>query len=54
MSHEIGSVLGLRATTSLATSALPCAPVRPVPQRRERAVTRRLLGALIGRSRWRA
>jgi hypothetical protein len=54
MSDEIGSVLGLRATTSLATSALPCAPVLPVPRRREYAVTRRLLGALTGRSRSRA
>jgi hypothetical protein len=53
MGHEIGSVLGLRATTSLATSALPCAPVLPVPQR-EHAVTRRLLGALTGRGRSRA
>ena len=54
MGHEIGSVLGLRATTSLATSALPCAPVLPVPQQREHAVTRRLLGALTGRGRSRA
>ena len=54
MGHEIGSVLGLRATTGLATSALPCAPVLPVPQRREHAGTRRLLGALTGRSRSRA
>ena len=51
MGHDIGPVLGLRATTRLATSALPCAPVLPVPQRREHAVTRRLVGALTGRSR---
>lgn len=54
MGPEIGSALGLRATSSLATSALPCAPVVPVPQRREHAVTRRLLGALSARSRSRA
>lgn len=51
MGHDIGPVLGLRATTILATSALPCAPVLPVPQRREHAVTRRMLSALAGRSR---
>jgi hypothetical protein len=54
MGPEIGSALGLRATASLATSALPCAPVVPVPQRRGHAVTRRLLGALSARSRSRA
>ena len=54
MGPEIGLVLGLRATTSLATSALPCAPVLPVPRRREHAVTRHLLGALTGRGRSRA
>jgi hypothetical protein len=54
MGHEIGSVLGLRATTSLATSALPCAPVLPVLHRREHAVTHRLLGALTARGRSRA
>ncbi len=54
MVQEIGSVLGLRATTCLATSALPSAPVLPVPQRRQYAATRRLLGALTGRSHSRA
>jgi hypothetical protein len=54
MTQEIGSVLGLQATTSLATSARPCAPVLPVPQRRQYAVTRRLLGVLTGRGRSRA
>ena len=38
----------------LATSARPCAPVLPVPQRRQYAVTRRLLGVLTGRGRSRA
>jgi hypothetical protein len=54
MVQEIGSVLGLQATTRIATSALPCAPVLPVPQRRQHAVTRRLLGVLTGRGRSRA
>ena len=27
MTQEIGSILGLQATTRIATSALPCAPV---------------------------
>ena len=48
---EIGSVLGMHATNRLATSALPCAPVLPEPQRRQHAVTRRLLSALTGRGR---
>ena len=54
MVQEIGSVLGLRATARIATSALPCAPVLPVSQRRRHAVTRRLLGVLTGRGRSRA
>jgi hypothetical protein len=54
MVQEIGSVLGLQATTRIATSALPCAPVLPEPQRRQYAVTRRLLGVLTGRARSRA
>ena len=54
MVQEIGSVLGPRATAQIATSALPCAPVLPVPQRRQYAATRRLLGALTGRGRSRA
>jgi hypothetical protein len=29
MTQETGSVLGLQATTRIATSALPCAPVLP-------------------------
>ena len=44
MIQEIGSVLGPRATARIATSALPYAPVLPVPQRRQYTVTRRLLG----------
>jgi hypothetical protein len=35
--QEIAAVLGLRATTGIATSALPCAPVLPVPERRQLA-----------------
>ncbi len=31
------AVLGLRATTGIATSALPCAPVLSVPERRQLA-----------------
>jgi hypothetical protein len=54
MTQEVGSHLGLQATTRIATSALPCAPVLPVPQRRQHAVTRRLLGALTGRGHSRA
>ena len=48
MVQEIGPVIGLQASTRLATSALPCAPVLPEPQR---AVTRRLLSVLTGRGR---
>lgn len=51
MIQEIGSVLGAQATTRIATSALPCAPVLPVPQPRQHAVTRRLLNVLAGRGR---
>jgi hypothetical protein len=54
MIQEIGSVLGPRATARIATSALPGAPVLPYCQRRQYAVTRRLLGVLTGRSRSRA
>jgi hypothetical protein len=55
MVQEIGSVLGVRATTRIATSALPCAPVLPEPQRRQQhAVTRRLLSLLTGSGRARA
>ena len=43
--HEIGAVLGLRATQRIATSALPCAPVRPEPKRRH--LTRRLLRGVL-------
>ena len=48
MFQEIGAVLGHQATTRIATSALPCAPVLPEP-RRQHAVTRRLLSVLTGR-----
>jgi hypothetical protein len=41
MLQEIAAVLGPRATYGIATSALPCAPVLPVPERRH--LTRRLL-----------
>ena len=51
MVPEIGHVIGSRATTRIATSALPCAPVLPEPQP---GVARRLLGALTGRGRARA
>ena len=54
MIQEIGSVLGPRATARIATSALPCAPVLPVPQPRQHAVTRRLRSLLTGRARSRA
>ena len=54
MIQEIGSVLGPRATAQIATSALPGAPVLPVCQRRQYAVTRRILGVLSGRGRSRA
>ena len=46
MSQEIGLIVGAQATTQLATSALPDAPVQTCPQRRRRLATRRLLGAL--------
>jgi hypothetical protein len=47
--QEIGAVLGLRATHRITTSALPCAPVLPEPERRHMA--RRLLrGVLLRRS----
>jgi len=51
MIQEIGSVLGPRATARIATSALPCAPVLPVPQRRQYAITRRLRSLLTGSGR---
>jgi len=54
MIQEMGSVMGMQATTRLATSALPCAPVLPVPQPRQHVVTRRLLSVLTGRGRSRA
>ena len=54
MIQDIGSVLGPRATARIATSALPCAPVLPVPQRRQRAVARRLRSLLTGNGRSRA
>ena len=49
MVQEIGHVLGFQATTRIATSALPCAPVLPEPKRRQYAVTRRVLSVLSGR-----
>ena len=49
MGPEIGSVIGLQATTRIATSALPCAPVMPESRRRQYAATRRLLRVLSGR-----
>jgi hypothetical protein len=51
MFPEMGSVLGHQATTRLATSALPCAPVLPERHRRQHTVTRRLLSVLTGRGR---
>ena len=51
MVQDFGPVLGLQATARLATSALPCAPVLPVSQRRQHMVTRRLLSMLTGRGR---
>jgi hypothetical protein len=51
MVQEIGSVIGLQATTRLATSALPCAPVLPEPRQRQYALTRRLRRVLSGRGR---
>jgi hypothetical protein len=47
---EIGSVLGHQATTRLATSALPWAPVLP-ESRRQHTVTRRLVSVLTGHGR---
>ncbi len=51
MFQEISALLGPMATNGVATSALPCAPVRPVPQRRSHLFTRRLLSVLPGRGR---
>ena len=51
MNQETGFIVDVRATTELATSALPDAPVRPVPQRGQRLTARRLLGALSRRGR---
>jgi len=51
MYQEIGAVLGARASTQLATSALPEAPVQAVPHRRQRPLSRRLLGMLSARGR---
>jgi hypothetical protein len=53
MISEIGPVLGQQATTRLATSALPWAPVLPEPRRRY-AGTRRLLSVLKGHGRGQA
>jgi hypothetical protein len=49
--QEIGTVLGARASTQLATSALPEAPVQAAPQRRQRPLLRRLLAMLPERAR---
>jgi hypothetical protein len=51
MIQEIGSILGPQATARIATSALPWAPVLPVPQRRQHAITRRLRSLLGGSGR---
>jgi uncharacterized membrane protein len=51
MNQETGFIVGVRATTELATWALPDAPVRPVPQWGHRLTARQLLGALSRRSR---
>jgi hypothetical protein len=51
MYQNIGAVLGVRASTQLATSALPGAPIQAVPQRRQRSLSRRLLGMLSERGR---
>ena len=51
MYQEIVALLGPQTTGGIATSALPCAPVRPVPQRRPHLFARRLLGVLPGRGR---
>jgi hypothetical protein len=53
MIQEIGHVIGSQATSRLATSALPGAPVLPECEPRP-GVARRLLGALTGRGRARA
>jgi hypothetical protein len=45
--QEIAAVLGPRVTHGIATSALPCAPVLPVPERRRPA--RRLLRGVLPR-----
>ena len=45
MYQEVAAALGPRATQGIATSALPCAPVLPVPERRHLA--RRLLRAVL-------
>ena len=42
MDQAIGLIVGVRVTSELATSALPCAPVRPGPRRRRQHITRRL------------
>ena len=51
MNQETGLIAGAQATTELVTSALPDAPVRPVPQRGDRLTARRPLGALSRRGR---
>ena len=51
MFQEIAALLGPQATGGIATSALPCAPVRPVPQRRRHLFTRRLLSVRPERGR---
>lgn len=43
MFQEIAAVLGPRRTAGLATSALPCAPVLAVPERRPHRILRRVL-----------
>jgi len=47
MLQEIAAVLGPRATYGIATSALPCAPVLLVPERRH--LSRRLLRGVLPR-----
>jgi hypothetical protein len=51
MFPEMGAVLGHQATTRLATSALPWAPVLPESRRRQHMVTRRLVSVLTGHGR---
>jgi hypothetical protein len=51
MNEEIGTVLGARASTELATSALPEAPVQAAPKPRQRSLLRRLLSMLSARER---